>query len=103
MGFCILTKGGTRALRNLDLYRLDRDVFACTLTSLVDTFSKKWERNAALPGDRIAIIKTFHDAGIFTWVSLEPTLDCESSMEIVRSTHDFVDFYKVGRAKCSLG
>jgi hypothetical protein len=97
LGMCTLTKGGTRALRDLDLFRTDRDAFACTLTSLDDRFSKKWERNAALPGDRIEALKAFHAAGIFTWVSLEPTLDVESSLVIVRETHGFVDLFKVGR------
>ena len=98
LGFCTLTKGGTRALRDLDLFRPHRDAFASTLTSLDDAFSKKWERNAALPGDRIDALQKFHKAGVFTWVSLEPTLDCESSLQIVRETHEFVDLYKIGRA-----
>jgi hypothetical protein len=29
---------------------------------------------------------------------LEPTLDIEASLAIVRATHGFVDLYKVGRA-----
>lgn len=98
MAFCTLTKGGIRALRDIDLFRPDRDAFASTLTSLDDAFSLKWERGAALPGDRIATLQKFHERGIFTWVSLEPTLDCESSMQIVRKTHSFVDLYKIGRA-----
>ena len=73
LAFCTLTKGGTRALHDLYLFRPDRDAFASTLTSLDDHFSKKWERNAALPDDRIAALQAFHSAGIFTWVSLEPT------------------------------
>lgn len=97
LGICTLTKGGTRALRDLDLFRPNRDSFASTLTSISDPFSAKWERNAALPGDRIAALKAFHRSGIFTWVSLEPTLDVESSLAIVRATHGFVDLYKVGR------
>jgi len=97
LGFCVLTKGGSRALADIDLYRPDRDAFAATLTSLDDTVSKKWERNAALPGDRIETLKKFHEHGIFTWVSLEPTLDCDTSIEIVRETHKFVDLFKVGR------
>lgn len=97
LGFCTLTKGGTRALRDLELFRPTMDAFASTLTSLDDSFSKKWERNAALPGDRIEALRTFHEAGIFTWVSLEPTLDIESSLAIVRESHEFVDLYKVGR------
>jgi hypothetical protein len=73
LGFCTLTKGGLRATVDHDLFRRDRDAFACTLTSLDDRFSKKWERNAALPQERIAALKFFHERGIFTWVSLEPT------------------------------
>jgi len=97
LGFCTLTKGGTRALRDLDLFRPDRDAFASTLTSLDEAFSSKWERGAALPADRLEALQRFHDAGIFTWVSLEPTLDVESSLAIVRETHSFVDLFKVGR------
>jgi len=97
LGFCTLTKGGGRALRDLDLFRPDRDAFASTLTSLDPAFSAKWERGAALPAERIATLRAFHDAGIFTWVSLEPTLDVEASLTIVQETHTFVDLYKVGR------
>jgi len=98
LGICTLTKGGSRALRDLHLFRPDRDAFASTLTSLNDSFSLKWERGAALPGDRITTLKKFHEAGIFTWVSLEPTLDADSSLEIIEHTHEFVDLYKIGRA-----
>lgn len=98
LAFCTLTKGGTRALRDIDLFRPDRDAFASTLTTLDDRFSQKWERNAALPGDRLDALKTFHNRGIFTWVSLEPTLDIDSSLAVVDATHEFVDLYKVGRA-----
>ena len=98
LGFCTLTKGGTRALRDLSLFQPGRDAFAGTLTTLDDRFSQKWERAAALPGDRLAALKAFHEAGIFTWVSLEPTLDVESSLAVVEATHGFVDLYKVGRA-----
>lgn len=97
LGFCTLTKGGSRALRDIDLFRPDRDAFASTLTSLDAAFSRKWERGAADPDDRIATLRAFHERGIFTWVSLEPTLDVDASLDIVRATHEFVDLYKVGR------
>lgn len=98
LAFCTLTKGGSRALPFLDLFRPEKDAFASTLTSLDDAFSRRWERGAALPADRIATLRAFHDAGIFTWVSLEPTLDTESSLAIIEATHEFVDLYKIGRA-----
>jgi DNA repair photolyase len=98
MAICVLTKGGSRALADIDLYQPDRDCFASTLTSLDESFSKKWELNAASPADRIATLKKFHDKGIFTWVSLEPTLSPEASMKIVEETHGYVDLYKIGKA-----
>jgi DNA repair photolyase len=98
LGFCTLTKGGTRALRDLDLFRPSRDAFACTLTSVDPAFSAKWERHAAPPADRIDALQQFHAAGIFTWVSLEPTLDTAASQVLLESTAEFVDLYKIGRA-----
>jgi DNA repair photolyase len=98
LGICTLTKGGRRALRDIDLFRPGRDAFACTLTSLDESFSLKWEPCAALPADRIETLRIFHEAGIFTWVSLEPVLDTAATLEIIRCTHRFVDLYKLGRA-----
>lgn len=97
LGMCTLTKGGARALRDIDLFRPKRDAFASTLTSLDTAFSRKWERGAADPDDRISTLRTFHERGVYTWVSLEPTIDVEASLDIVDATHPFVDLYKVGR------
>jgi DNA repair photolyase len=98
LGFCTLTKGGSRALRDIDLFRKDRDAFACTLTSVDNDFAAKWERRAAAPTNRMQTLKSFHDKGIFTWVSIEPTLDISSALEVIRQTHEYVDLYKIGRA-----
>jgi DNA repair photolyase len=101
LGFCTLTKGGTRALRDIKLFRPARDAFATTLTFSNSAWgarqSEKWERAAATPSDRQAALYEFHRAGIFTWVSLEPTIDIDESLRIVDETRDFVDLYKVGR------
>jgi DNA repair photolyase len=98
LGVCTLTKGGMRATRDIDLFRPRRDAFACTLTSLDNAFSLKWEPGAAAPVDRQNALRMFYERGIFTWVSLEPTLDVEASLAIVDATHEFVDLYKVGKA-----
>lgn len=97
LAVCTLTKGGSRALRDIDVFRPAHDAFASTLTSLDARFSRKWERGAAEPDDRVATLRAFHERGIFTWVSLEPTIDAEASLAIVEATHPFVDLYKVGR------
>lgn len=97
MSFCTLTKGGKRALRDINLFRPNRDAFASTLTTLDPGVSLEWEPNAALPQDRIDTLRQFHDAGIFTWVSLEPVYDTEATLQVIEATHEFVSLYKVGR------
>lgn len=91
----VLTKGGHRALRDIDLWKNGWE-FASTLTFVNNDDSKLWEKNAALPQDRIGTLKEFHDCGIYTWVSLEPVIDVEQTLELIDITHEFVDKYKVG-------
>lgn len=98
MAHATLSKGGTKALGYIGLYRPKRDAYAATLTSLDERFSRKFERSAAAPGDRLLALRKFHEAGIFTWVSLEPTLSSSASLAIIAATSGFVDLYKVGRA-----
>lgn len=92
----VLTKGGSRALRDIDLYQ-DGWEFASTLTFIDDYDSLIWEKGAALPKDRINTLKEFHGHGIYTWVSLEPVIDVEQTLELIDITHEFVDKYKVGK------
>ena len=91
----ILTKAGMRAARDFDLLA-KKDAFATTMTFLDDERSIKWEPQAALPGDRIKTIEKAKSMGIPTWVSLEPVIEPEQALEIIRQTHEFVDLFKVG-------
>ena len=91
----ILTKGGTRAERDFDL--LDgRDFVGATLTFISNKDSLEWEPGAALPHERMQMLMRAKERGIQTWASLEPVIDPEQSLEIIRQTHPFVDLYKVG-------
>ena len=92
----VLTKGGGRALADLKLFT-PRDAFATTLTFLDVRKSNEWEPDAASPADRIYTLQMFHLAGIPTWASLEPVIDPEQTLELIRRTCQWVDFYKVGK------
>ena len=96
----ILTKGGKRAERDFDLLR-HGDEFATTLTFLDEQKSLQWEPGAAIPEERIEAVRKAHDLGIETWVSLEPVIDAEQTLEIIRQTHTFVDLFKVGKLNYS--
>lgn len=91
----ILTKGGQRAERDFDLLT-DKDWFGVTITNLDNTLSLKWEPGADSPDARIHSLQKAHTRGINTWVSLEPVIYPEVTLEIIRKTHNFVDNFKVG-------
>jgi DNA repair photolyase len=94
--FQVLTKGGTKAVQDFDLYG-PNDRFGVTLTFINDEDSKKWEPDASLPADRIAALKVAHEHGIKTWISLEPVIDPAQTLELIEQTHEFVDEYGVGK------
>lgn len=54
------------------------------------------EPGASTNAERIAAMKRLHDAGFKTWASIEPIVDFESSLEMVRQTIQFCDHYKIG-------
>lgn len=94
----ILTKGGKRCLRDLDLFKqFDVIKVGATLTFVNDADSLKWEPNAALYDDRIETLNVLKVDGIKTWVSLEPVIDVEQTLQLIDMTHEFVDQYKVGK------
>ncbi len=93
--FQVLTKGGTRAAKDFDLYT-PQDAFATTMTFLDPEDSIKWEPAAALPGNRISAINIAHERGIETWVSLEPVINPSQSLDIISITNGIVDLFKIG-------
>jgi len=95
--FTILTKGGTRARRDFELYKKG-DVFATTLTFDNEQDSTAWEPLAATPLNRIEAIIDAKKAGIETWVSMEPVINATQTLNLIDLTHEHVDLYKIGKA-----
>ncbi len=91
----ILTKGGHRAERDLQMLGAG-DKVGATLTFTNPADSLKWEPGAAPPAERFALLEKAKSLGLTTWASLEPVIDPEQSLEIIRRTHHFVDLFKVG-------
>jgi len=79
----ILTKGGDRARRDFDL--LDSgDSFGITLSCLREATALKEEQHAAVPFERIYTLRDIAKKGVKTWVSLEPVIEPDGVLEIVR-------------------
>jgi len=92
----ILTKGGALAKRDFDLLG-HGDWFGVTLTCLTEANSREWEPHAATPDERVYSLRIAHEAGINTWVSLEPVIYPIKSKILVEAFHPLVDHWKVGK------
>ncbi len=94
----ILTKGGDRTLSDIDLFKKfgNRIIIGATLTFDNNKDSLDWENGAACPQNRIDTLKILHDNGILTWVSFEPVIIPEQSLNLLKQVL-FVDYVKVGK------
>lgn len=94
--FQVLTKGGTRAARDFDLYG-SGCAFGTTLLFSEDVDRAAWEPDAASVDDRIIAIAQAHELGIRTWVSVEPVIEPAQAIELIRGLSDIVDEWRVGK------
>ncbi len=94
----VLTKGcADLILEDMGLMKTARTQLGITLCFADDAARRDWEPNASTVEDRLTILKTAHKAGIFTWVSLEPVIDPDQALAVIRMAHPYVNFWKVGK------
>lgn len=95
----ILSKGGFNVLQDLDIIKQfgPNIQVGGSLTFTNDADSLKWEKNAALPQERFEALRILHENGVRTWVSMEPVIYPEQSLEIMELTAPYVDSYKIGK------
>lgn len=95
----ILTKGGTRALEDLEVIKRfgSHAKIGATLTFDSKDKSLEWEPSAATPQERYEMLETFHNNGVKTWASFEPVIEPEESLKAIKKSLNCVDEYKIGK------
>jgi DNA repair photolyase len=94
----ILTKGGSRAIKDFDLLAKDpRNKIGATLTFLDNAKSRHWEPKATLPDDRLHMLAAAKDAGIYTWASCEPVIEPSETLRIMYFAAPYVDEFRIGK------
>lgn len=95
----ILTKGGDRALKDIDVIKkFGKHIqVGTTLTFDNKKDSLEWEPGAASPKERIEMLRVFHDNGVKTFASFEPVIDPEQSLSLMYDTIGIVDTFKIGK------
>jgi DNA repair photolyase len=93
----VLTKGGERAQRDFDLLQRYGFKFGTSLVFTDDRQRRIWEPHAATVQSRMDAIRDAHARGIFTWCSVEPVIEPEQALDVIRELGAAVDFWKVGK------
>jgi len=97
----VLSKGGDKMLRDMDVFKAfnGRIAVGSTLTFFDENKSREWESGAALPAERLEVLKQIHQSGVRTFASFEPVIDPEESLKLIEQTlrDDSVDYYKIGK------
>jgi DNA repair photolyase len=93
----ILTKGGRLAERDFSLFQSCETELGVTLCFMNDTLRRRWEPDAASVSERLALLKAAHEQGIYTWVSLEPVIDPDEALAVIRHAHPLVRRWKIGK------
>ena len=94
IAFTVLTKRPADALSDLDVYG-PGCALATTLAAPHNTWAKL-EPNANSPEERIASLRIAHASRHPTWISFEPCIDPDWTMDMIRATADCCDHYRLG-------
>lgn len=94
--FQVLTKNGNLAIRDFDLYK-KTDCYATTLTLDNEKDSLFFEPRADLPEVRINSLVEAKKRNIKTWVSIEPVIFPEQSLNLIKKSIGYVDLFKIGK------
>lgn len=94
----ILTKGFSDIiLEDLDLMKDIGTELGLTISFVDDAKRKAWEPFASSIPDRMKTLQAAFEKGIYTWVSLEPVIDAEEALAVIKTAKDFVKYWKVGK------
>ena len=95
---CIILTKGILPEKLTEFSKLNE--YGITLVSIDEKFRKNYEPYSAIYKDRISALKKLHDAGCYTWVSIEPYPTpniCDQDLLGVLETIKFVDKIVFGR------
>lgn len=92
----ILTKGGTRAKRDLDIMEKSKCEFGQTVVMMDDELRMKYEPYASPIYSRLYMSREASMRGIRTWISLEPIISVNEAIKVIREFSPWIDEWKVG-------
>ena len=77
--------------------------FQLSLISKNEEFIRKYETNTATPAERIAFAKKLHDKGFWVSIRIQPCIDLDEALELVKEVSGFVNYITVEHLKIDSG
>jgi DNA repair photolyase len=94
----VLTKNPARAMRESGhILKRNGWKLGTTIIFLSEKLREKWEPGAPSIASRLEALRDAHEAGISTWVSIEPVVDADEAVAAIEAVKPFTDFIKVGK------
>jgi len=94
----VLTKGGELAINDFDIISRNKGwKFGSTIIFENEALREEWEPGASTIQSRYNAVKKAHEMGIYTWVSIEPVVNSEEALKVIKNLKPYVSFWKVGK------
>lgn len=94
----VLTKAGFRASQDFDIFARNPGwKFGSTIIMRSDKLREEWEPGAPSIESRYEAIRHASNSGIFTWVSIEPVVDPDEALKVIKDLREYVSFWKIGK------
>lgn len=93
----VLTKGGLRAINDLDLLQRPGAKFGVTITTLNEAIRERWEPGASTIHERFLALTNAKLRGVATWVSIEPVLPGLDLFLLSRRLQGLADWVVIGK------
>lgn len=94
--FTILTKSSL-IQRDFDFLSENHNFrLGMSFTTIDGHEARQWEPGTAYPLDRIITLRKAKSLGMKTWVSLEPVMRVESTIQVIKQINTYVDHFWIG-------
>lgn len=97
------TKGVIKDPKYWEVMDPDIHAFQLSLISLDDEFLRKYETNTPSAADRIAFARELHERGFWVSIRIQPCIDINKAIELVKEVSGFVNYITVEHLKIDVG
>lgn len=98
----ISTKTASLPDKYWDILNPNIHTFSLSIMGYSDSYIRIWEKNTPSAIDRINFAKKLKEKGFWVSIRIQPIIDMEEVIQLIKATEDYVDFFTVEHLKLPL-